>query len=258
MKKMKNGNLNFFTMVSFVVLLFAGGNCFSENPANVESTNILTEESSERKLIPSSELAQKAADDVFGGFSKKVGYAAEKLYVVKKSDLKVQDSAGKTDFSIEKVSEIMRSISKMQGMMYFSRSRKKWDILYKDAFFVESLENQVPVADKTEGNGNGLSCYAMLNDHTFGKTVYNVKYSQNENELVMYMENATYMSYKGIKVVKPGAFKMCVSIIDNDDSFIIYMGTYSEFSIISALKERLNNSFMARLEAVYNWFLVQF
>lgn len=214
-------------------------------------SHVFSENDLEAKLIPQTEFADAIRTFVFGNIDpEKMGFAEEKVYRLKKSETANKNA------DIRAVSKIMRSISKMQGMQYFSRSRKQWDELYSQAFRVENpdLETVSAVPDVNEGDADGQKLFAFLNDHTFGESVYTISYRQNKDALLMCMENVSALSYGPVKAVKPGDFKMCVCIVDCGDEFLFYIGNYTEFKMIPALKKRLNNSFEARLEAIYNWF----
>ncbi len=223
-----------------------------------EISHIFSENDFEAKLIPQTQFADSIKNFVFGKIApEKMGFAEEKLYRLPKSEIENKNAAA---LDTSTVSKIMRSISKMQGMQYFSRSRKSWDELYSQAFRVENPDSKdfSAAPDLNEGDANGLEIFAFLNDHTFGESVYKISYKQNQNEFLMLMENYSALTYGPVKAVKPGDLKMCVCVIDCGDEFLFYIGNYAEFKMISALKKRLNNSFEARLEAVYNWFKNQF
>lgn len=228
--------------------------------ANGEISHIFSENDLEAYFIPQTEFADEIKNFVFGKISaEKMGFAEEKIYRLPKSEIEISDE-NSAALDTRTVSKIMRSISKMQGMQYFSRSRKSWDELYSQAFRVENpdSENFSAAGDLNEGDADGQEIFVFLNDHTFGESIYKISYKQNQNELLMLMENTSALSYGPVKAVKPGDFKMCVCIIDCGDEFLVYIGNYTEFKMISALKKRLNNSFEARLEAIYNWFKNQF
>ncbi len=223
-----------------------------------EISHIFSENDFEAKFIPQTQFADEMKNFVFGKIEpEKMGFAEEKLYRLPKSEIENKSAAA---LDTRTASKIMRSISKMQGMQYFSRSRKSWDELYSQAFRVENPDskNFSAAPDLNEGDADGQEFFAFLNDHTFGESVYKISYRQNQNEFLMLMENYSALSYGPVKAVKPGDLKMCVCIIDCGDEFLVYIGNYAEFKMISALKKRLNNSFEARLEAIFNWFKNQF
>lgn len=225
---------------------------------NNEISHVFSENDFEAKLIPQTQFADSMKNFVFGKIApEKMGFAEEKLYRLPKSEIENKNAAA---LDTNTASKIMRSVSKMQGMQYFSRSRKSWDELYSQAFRVENPDSKdfSAAPDLNEGDANGLEIFAFLNDHTFGESVYKISYKQNQNEFLMLMENYSALTYGPVKAVKPGDLKMCVCVVDCGDEFLFYIGNYAEFKMISALKKRLNNSFEARLEAIYNWFKKQF
>lgn len=225
---------------------------------NNEISHVFSENDFEAKLIPQTQFEDSMKNFVFGKIApEKMGFAEEKLYRLPKSEIENKNAAA---LDTNTASKIMRSVSKMQGMQYFSRSRKSWDELYSQAFRVENPDSKdfSAAPDLNEGDANGLEIFAFLNDHTFGESVYKISYKQNQNEFLMLMENYSALTYGPVKAVKPGDLKMCVCVIDCGDEFLFYIGNYAEFKMISALKKRLNNSFEARLEAIYNWFKKQF
>ena len=205
-------------------------------------------ESLDLRLLPATEFSDAIKEHVFGKWTDKRGHAFEKIYVVPKADLR----AG---FGIQDAGVLMRSISKMQGMLYYSRSDKDWGVLYSKAYRIEDPKSDKAAPDATDGTADQKTICAFMDDHTFGKSKYKITYKQTNNQLVMFMENTSPLSYGPIKAVQPGGFKLCASVIDQGDHFLVYMCDYAEFKIISALKQRLNNSFEARLEAICLWFM---
>ena len=200
------------------------------------------------RLLPQTEFSQAIKEYVFGAWTDKCGHALEKVYAVPKAGLR----AG---FNIQAAGELMRSISKMQGMLYYSRSDKDWGVLYSSAYRIQDAQSDAAIADDTAGSADAKTVYAFMDDHTFGKAKYKITYKQTQKQLVMFMENISPLCYGPLKAVQPGGFKICASVIDDGENFLVYTCDYAEFKIISALKRRLYNSFEARLEAICLWFV---
>ena len=220
-------------------------------------SNELTFERQTPLLMPQTEFSDQIREFVFGDFTDKAGHSNEKLYTVSKEYLIEHNglNLAASEITVQEAGVLMRSISKMQGMRYFSRSDKAWDVLYSQAFRVDGgSEENTALLDLTEGSADGKTIFAFMNDHTFGKSRYKLDYRQTEKVLVMFMENTSALSYGPVRAVLPGRFRMCAAVIDQGDSFLVYMCDYAEFKIIKSLKKRLNNSFDARLEAIYLWF----
>jgi len=76
------------------------------------------EEELEMKLLPKSVYTDRVRAN---RVEKKSGYITECLYLVDKKELGAKKNGGTSaDTSMKNVSKILRSISKMQGMEYFS------------------------------------------------------------------------------------------------------------------------------------------
>ena len=243
----------FVAATACALALFSGIAAFAqtdqdrlEAEKNSKSRELLADGSLE--LLPAGEFTDDAKEFIFGSWSDKRGHAVEKLYTIPKTKFK----AG---FSIQDAGVLMRSISKMKGMLYYSRSDKDWGVLYSAAYRIESEKKDEALSDETEGSADQKTIYAFMDDHTFGKGKYKITYRQSQDRLAMLMENVSPLCYGPIKAVQPGGFKMRATVIDNGDNYLVHICDYAEFKIISALKKRLNNSFDARLEAICLWFI---
>ncbi|MBQ0003095.1 MAG: hypothetical protein KBT21_06125 [Treponema sp.] len=211
-------------------------------------------------LIPQTEFSEDVVKYVFGN-SEKAGFAAESLYYVKKSDLisnSKSDDKKNIDTSISAVSKIMRSVSKMKGMEYYSNTRKRFDTLYLESYRIENPDSTTPVDDLLEGSSDGKVIYAFQEEHSFGKGIYKISYNENSRMVVMKMENLTTLSYGFIKAVKPEKCKVCVNVIDDGDGYFVWIGMNADFMQMSILEKKMNKSFMARLDAIFKWITIQF
>ena len=198
-------------------------------------------------------------------------YIAESLYMVKKSTL-VEHSLNPAhcDTSLQAVSRVIRSVSKMQGMKYYSNSDKKWAVLYDEAHLVDAANYKQRIADQTDGSADGKQLYCMLKDHTFGKGVYRLDYRENATaadgdnmEVSVCFTNETPLKVLGITGVKPHFMKINLVVIeqtddDAEDYYYIYMVLQARYPQMALVEHILRRSFYARLDAIYNWFICQF
>ena len=182
-----------------------------------------------------------------------VPFLSEYLYLIPKSKLTEDVSKVNT----EAYSKIVRSVSKMEGMLYKS-SPKKTKVLYKNAYCIKSSEDTTRVADKTEGFGDGLVQYCILDDNTFGKTNYKIMYYQNEEEVACDFCSTSAISYGPIKAVEAGNLHTELLIADCGDYVMVYVLVMTKYPAISLLQKKFQESFSARLDAVCNWFIKQF
>ena len=179
----------------------------------------------------------------------------ENLYLIAKSELNKTQPESVT---ISKASQIIRSISKMQGMKYYSHSEKKYETLYKDAYCVSGPKSKTKVIDKTSGSADGQVLYCLLNDNSLGKTIYELKYHQSENEVCVSFENTTDVSIGPITAVDDGNLHIGLVIYDCGDDFLVYTVVEAKFPSMSFLENKMNESLSARMEAIYEWFIKQF
>ena len=233
----------------------------AEQYARIEAEGFLRTEDGSFSLCPDTPLSRKAI--ATWEKKEKPVYAAENLYRVKKSTLvensqQAADNADSfpVDTSLQAVSRVVRSVSKMQGMRYYSNNDKKWAVLYEEAYLTD--EKRKRIEDQTDGNADGLTLHCLLKDHTFGKGFYRLDYQQTEKEVSLCMTNDAALKVMGITGVKPGYMKINLVVIDDDDSYIVYMVVQAKYPSISFLENMLRRSFYARLDAIYNWFIKQF
>lgn len=187
-------------------------------------------------------------------------YVTESLYLVKKSTLveKSKSGAKNVDTSINAVSRIFRSVSKMEGMKYYSISDKKTDVLYKRAYTFGSPEYRDPIPDQTTGNADGKVLYAYQHDKSFGDCYYKLSYFQNENELAAVFTTIDDMRIAGMNAVKKEQVKFNIIVMDCGDSYLVYIMLDGDCMWFPFIRERLTNSFRSRINAIYDWFIEQF
>ncbi len=105
-------------------------------------------------LVPDSPLSKQ----IPGSWNKGENpvYVIEYLYLLNKKDL-VKKANVTADINYS--SRVLRSISTMKGIQYYSNSDKKWETLYKDAYTVKNSSDYTAVSDDIYGNANGKTIY---------------------------------------------------------------------------------------------------
>ncbi len=216
--------------------------------------NRLHEETTTLKMLPDSVLTKKFTSLWPASNKNKPTLVGERLYLIKKEFL----SSSPETVTIEKSSKLMRSVSKMEGMKYYSNGDKKLETLYKDAYCVDNIKNKKKIKDNTEGSAEGKKVYCLLNDNSLGKTYYELHYHETDQEVSVDFENVTSVDFAFITAISEGNLHIGLDIIDLQDSLLVYAVVEAKYPSISFLEERLNKSFTARIDAIYNWFIKQF
>jgi len=231
----------------------------SELKANGSIRRILQDQDKvELTLCPDTPLSKLAASA--WTLKDKPKLVSENLFYISKDELKKKSSEpAKSNPSLENVSVVMRSISKMKGMKYYSNTHKKWETLYHQAYVCKSVKDKKKsLPDVTEGSAEGLKLYCFLEDNSFGKSVYTVNYRQNAKEVSFELSNAESWSYALVTALEPKNMVINMVVIDNDDSYIIYMVLQAKHTSVPFLGDKIQKSLASRIDAIFNWFTLQF
>lgn len=252
-------------------LVFMGAVCFSsvwaltlEDVVGKEKAEVLRNKGSVQKVsykeenvnldyLPQSELTSYLKKN-WPEDKEEPSMVIENCYVMKKAELGKGDASKVT---VEEISKIVRSISKMEGMKYFS-SKKKWEVLYHDCYRIDGPESEERIPDDTNGSAEGIVQYCHQNDNSLGKTNYRLEYHQTENEVSANFVNTTPVSFAFIKAVEAGNLHIGMHFVDCGDEVLVYLLTQAKFPAMAILEKKMNETFSSRLNAIYNWFINQF
>ncbi len=180
-------------------------------------------------------------------------FVAESLFLIEKPA-----EANSPELDTELISRIMRSISSMEGIEYYSNSEKKMKTLYIQSYTVDNLEDKNRISDKVEGSADNLSIYAFQEDGSFGDNYYQIDYRQRENEVSMVIRLKEPLKYGLITAVKANNLVFNIDVLDKGDYLIMYIGAKVKFPAISLLENKLNKSFGSRITALYDWFKISY
>ena len=201
------------------------------------------DEKPQLSLLPQSENAAFIKNNLIKKEPKNFYYTYETLYFIPKT------------ITVQKAGELARSISKMEGIKYYSNTKKKETVLYKKAFTIEGPSSKTPVADKTAGNANGKTLYCLLEDNSFGDTRYKVSYKQSEQELLTYFTNVDDMGLGPIRAIMEEKLIINLLVIPCSDGIIVYLCADLESKNLPGVKAKITESISARIDAISKWFI---
>ncbi len=213
-------------------------------------TNRFNPEKKDYILLPKTELS-KNIENAWNNEENPI-FIGECLYLLPKTQL---NSSNPDVVNIENTSKLIRSVSKMAGMEYFSD--KKMKVLYKNPYTVKSATDKTRVPDDTSGSADGKELFCVLDDNSFGKTYYKLNYFESQKEVGANFCNISPISVGPIKAVVEDNLKISLLFIDCEDEFMVYLLVQSKFPNIEFLQKTMEESFTRRLDAIYNWFLKQ-
>jgi len=193
-------------------------------------------------IVKEAPFIQSAAQDPF--FS-------ERLYLYKKNKKTTVND-------INSISIILRSLSLLEGIQYYSASRKTMRTLYEKSYVVDSAKTKNKISDPVQGSADGLVLTALQKDMTFGEYLYEYSYKETDNSVAFYSQNIEAMKYNFIKLIDANNLHVSLIVQDLGDYLLIYGITSAKFFAIPGIDKKINESFFNRSEAIKKWFISEY
>ena len=209
-------------------------------------------------LIPESAFTNKLGETLIKKSPKNFSYTFEGLYLIEKKEILAKSGSSKTDITIPDVARVVRSISKMQGMKYYSTTKKKECVLYKKTYMIAGPEDRTRIDDQNTGNADGQISYCLQDDNSFGINTYKLSYRQNEDTLWCNHYIMDKMGVGPFKAIYPGKMIINILVIDCGEDILLYLNTDVDSVKYPGIKGQISDSMFARMNAVQIWFKTQF
>ena len=210
------------------------------------------------KLLPKSIYAAKINESQIEKEEKNYPYTYEGLYILSKKDLLSKGKSGKSTITIDDVSVVVRSVSKMQGMTYYSSTKKKECVLYEKCYMIAGPGKKSKIEDQNTGNADGQVSYCLQDDNSFGVNTYKLSYFQKEDTLLCRFEILDKMGLGPFNAIYPGKMVINILVIDCGDDLLLYLNTDLDSIKFPGIKGQITDSMSSRMDAVYKWFITQF
>lgn len=209
-------------------------------------------------LVPNTDYAEKIKKNRVTKADKNFPFTYESLYYITKADLLKASNSTKTTIDINDFSRVLRSVSKMQGMKYYSTTKKKNLVLYEKAYMVDAENSNEKIADKNTGNADGMVAYCMQDDNSFGVNHYKLNYFQKETSMLCFFTSTDTMGMGPVKAINPGNLKISIFVEDCGEDVVLYLSTDLDSIKFPGIKGQIEDSMTSRMDAIYKWFLEQF
>lgn len=177
-------------------------------------------------------------------------FLIEALYLRKK--------VGNGEKDIKRISQVLRSLSKLEGLQYYSSSREKMRTLYESSYVITDPEHEEPISDPVDNLEADFSVYVLQKDLTFGKNIYRYRFCTDADSAGFLSTNVSTLKYSIFKAIEPEELQASVAVTDLGDYLLIHALTRAQFTAPSIFRERVQNSFKTRGEAIYGWFVTQY
>ena len=163
------------------------------------------------------------------------------------------------DFDAEssrlKIYNILRSISTMEGIKYYSASRKRMRTLFAQSYAIDGPDKQERVPDpKVEEIPAYSRLYIFQKDLTFGANMYRSEYRYSGQYFLLTNRNTTTMRYFLLPMVKPEQSVTYILLIPAGKEILFYGAAGAHTMSFFGLERTREDSFYNRLKAIYGWF----
>lgn len=211
---------------------------------------------STRYLMPENEFADIVNNSVLKKDEGNFPFTCEFLYLVDKKAIAKNGDISK--MNIQDLSERIRSVSKMQGMTYYSTTRKKRLVLYEKAYTLENENGTTPIKDRNTGNADGLKNWMFFDDTSLGKCRYELNYRQSDKTVYMNYINTDPMKVAFIEPVKKQKQFVQAIFVDCGDHFLAYFVCEVDSMKLPGIKDQIEDSMVSRIEALRDWLVDQY
>ena len=155
---------------------------------------------------------------------------------------------------------MLRSLGSLQGIEYYSASRKAMRTLYAESYIVDSPDTKVRMPDPKIPMPGTLpateTLFAFQRDLSFGANIYRYDFAIYPDAVEIKSLNLTRMSYGLIPMLSRNALVTRLLVIQADDAIIFYAESGARAP--GVFKNRIENSFSNRAEALFKWFSAKY
>ena len=226
----------------------------NELKENNKISRFFTEkDNSDFQFYPDLELAKSAIKKWKSTRQDKPNFTIESIYRLEKSNTEFSvEDLDKIIFEDAKIKKILRSISKMEGIEYYSNSRKRTEVLYSKAYTVNNPTERKKVEDNFNYSENPI--YVLLDDKSFGEYLSIINNNSKDFENCFEYVNIDNINYGIIKAVEPNNMQVFLDVINCEDEIIVYVFIQSKMDVPAIFKSKIYDSFVARTDALFEWF----
>jgi hypothetical protein len=180
----------------------------------------------------------------------KPSVAVEALYYLR--DTRVY---GKPEEQQLRIYNILRSISSLEGIQYYSASRKTMRIFYAESYVIDSFLTKKRLPDplvKTIPEKDVVDVHQR--DLTFGANDYEYDYRSLDGAIAFFSSNVGTIHYLIFPVIGPRKLNTTVLVVPAGQDILLYVFSSANAMSIPGLNDRLKDSFSNRADALFSWF----
>lgn len=161
---------------------------------------------------------------------------------------------GKGDFSL-KIYNILRSVSTLEGIEYYSASRERMRTLFAECWAIRGPENPERIPDPLVGSiPRRDSIFIHQKDLTFGKNISRIDFQNSDSNMRMGIVNLTTMTYMLFPIVGKENMSMQILVVPSREGILFYGLNTVKVLDLPIFYKKMESSFTNRMIALFHWF----
>jgi hypothetical protein len=154
-----------------------------------------------------------------------------------------------------RIYNILRSLSTMKGIQYYSASRERMRTLFAESYVVDGPDGEQRLLDPVVQEIPAYSkLYMLQEDLTFGENIYATEFRYSAETFLLDSTNLTTMHYFLFPMVRPENSVTLILLIPAGDKILFYGAVGAHTMRLLGLARSREDSFYNRLKAIYGWF----
>jgi len=150
---------------------------------------------------------------------------------------------------------VLRSVSTLKGLTFYSPVYHHQEILFRDSYAVDNPTDDKRIPDPTVGFlSRDSKVTLMQNDATFGANLYELDYRASGDAVAVTMINLDTLSFLFIPVIGARDMQIRILVMPYKDGRIFYGNVVARATTFLGLRDKVQVSALARLQAFYDWF----
>ena len=205
-------------------------------------------------LLPNTELTAAAARRIIGG---DLNIGIEGLFFTELGELPAAYTALDRSERRLRLYNILRSVSTLQGLEYYSASRGKMRLLFEESWALADAGSSRDALDDPLVKSIPLEDSIMIHqrDKSFASNRSEMRFSARGEAFAAEIVNITPMRYKGlIRVADPGDMQTHLIVVPVREGILIYGTMAARTRDVRVFLDRARNSFTNRVIALTGWY----
>ncbi|MGC9311782.1 MAG: DUF6675 family protein [Sediminispirochaetaceae bacterium] len=155
-----------------------------------------------------------------------------------------------------RIYNILRSVSSLEGIEYYSASRERMRTLFAECWAIDNPDDRTRIPDPlVTAVPAEATVYIHQKDLTFGKNLSRVEYQHDNGNFRMGIVNLTTMTYMLFPIVGKENMSMQILVIPGREGILFYGLNTVKVLDLPIFYKKMESSFTNRMIALYNWFL---